>query len=313
MKFGSYLLSVLLHASLLVLVLLWPETKPIQLDQVMYQVSLVEGAPGGESLPSPVLGPKDAAPPSKMENKPLPSMAAQEATTVNEPSPTEIPADSKPEPKPLVENKPLPVEAPKETPKEKPKETPETTPEPIKGKEEPKKPEPKKEEPKPEPKTEAPKETKKDDKAAGQSPEDALKELAKAKGATNQRAQSSVAGALAEMKKQVKRQKGGGGGEGDGPGGGGLDDVYRGMVYMAIYPNWVGTSDDRTPLTAVVNVKLDKQGKILTFTLKESSGNARFDNSVLTAVNRTKVLPPPPTPAQQDLDLGFDSRQFGGQ
>ncbi len=85
------------------------------------------------------------------------------------------------------------------------------------------------------------------------------------------------------------------------------------MVYMAIYPNWVGTNDDRTPLTAVVNVKLDKQGKILTFTLKESSGNARFDNSVLTAVNRTKVLPPPPTPAQQDLDLGFDSRQFGGQ
>ena len=56
MRSLSFIFSVLLHVGALAFVLYVPVRPPVDLTRPVYQVSLVMGAPGGENLPSPVLG-----------------------------------------------------------------------------------------------------------------------------------------------------------------------------------------------------------------------------------------------------------------
>ena len=56
MRIESIIFSLLLHGGVLALMLFWPGKAPVDLQRQSYQVSLVMGAPGGEELPSPVLG-----------------------------------------------------------------------------------------------------------------------------------------------------------------------------------------------------------------------------------------------------------------
>ncbi len=315
MQFGTYLASILMHISVVLIALLIPSAPPIKLDKVVYQVSLVEGAPGGQLLPSPVLGHQGVESGVKKEVKQLESLPAKAQPLVE--NKVDIPAkqlETKPEPK--LEAKPKPSSVPVEAKKPEPKpETKKPEPKPTP------KPEPKKKEPvantaKPTvKKKEEPK--KKAEVKPKVSPQDAIKAaLADAKKQAKKEdfsRQSALAGALAEFKKDSsKGTGGGGGGEGDGPGGGGINDVYAGLVMMAIRANWSMPTFSRENLVAVVRIKLDKSGKILDSDIEKSSGRADFDASAVNAVIRTKNLPEPPTKEQQDLLLNFNSLELMG-
>ena len=260
--FGSYFFSILLHLALALLIFLWPSSPPVRLDQPMMQISVNMGAPGGNRMASPVLGP---------QGKPMPTKAAPQ------PAPAEQAASAVPVAR---EDTVQPKAEPKKESQPKPK-------------------------PKPEPK---PDEVALAQKKQPKKPKDEEEEEPKEKGG-----KSSVAGALADFQKSAGGAGGGGGGEGDGPGGGGIYDVYMGQVILAVRPNWSMPTYSRANLSVQVNVKLDPNGKVLSCTVARSSGRAEVDASAVNAVIRTKVLPAPPTPDQQELPLTFNTQEMMGR
>lgn len=319
MRLASYVLSFCLHAAIFLLVWFWPSHPPIKLDTPPVMISLVEGAPGGNRTPSPILGhmgqPGDG-PLAPTPPAPKAEVAAPERVEIKEPSPLppqprqDATAVKKPEPKP--EPKPQPKPQPKPEPKEEAK--------PVAAKKEDKpKEEPKKEAPKDQKKPEPTKaEAKKDAKPAAADPVAAA--LQQARKATS-RAESGDKGnaveqALAQAQRRAGGNRGGGGGEGDGPGGGGLGDVYMGQVMLAVRPNWGFASPGRVNLRCVVSTKVDAQGKVLHTAVTQSSGNSRFDASAVNAIIRTSQsgqFPPPPSAEYGDLDLVFTLDELMGR
>ncbi len=327
MRAGSFLASLLLHSMLVLLVLMWPSTPPVDLSQAV-KISLVEGAPGGEMMPSPVLG-KTGSPEgtrrsesSRPEAQPIAPLPASEPIPIPK-APENIPADVTPEPPKAVAEIPRPESVPTPVPPPPPEE-----PKKVAEKKVEKAPEP---QPQAKPETPAkteqakPKPEAQPKKTAEVSREDALKAaLADAKknakpdpkSTPESRRQAAMASAMAELRRQSRKQGtgGGGGGEGDGPGGGGIYDVYTGLVIMAIQPHWsMTTFSSRQNFAVTVRIKLDRQGNVMDCYVEKASGNAAFDASAVNAINRARTLPPPPTPAQQDLIITFNSQDMMGR
>ena len=324
--FGSYFFSILLHLALALLIFLWPSSPPVRLDQPMMQISVNMGAPGGNRMASPVLGPQGKPMPTKAAPQPAPAEQAASAVPVAREDTVQPKAEpkkeSQPKPKPKPEPKPDEValaqkkqpkkpkdeEEPKEKPKEKPKDD---------GKKDKKEASEnaKKTDDKAKPAKESDK--KKDgvdpSKALADALNDAKKKAGTSRGTKEKGGKSSVAGALADFQKSAGGAGGGGGGEGDGPGGGGIYDVYMGQVILAVRPNWSMPTYSRANLSVQVNVKLDPNGKVLSCTVARSSGRAEVDASAVNAVIRTKVLPAPPTPDQQELLLTFNTKEMMGR
>lgn len=319
MSLASLIISLCIHAAVFLLIWFWPGPAPFKLDSPPIMISLVEGAPGGNMAPSPILGPMGEA--AEGESAPTPP-APQAETAVREreeiipikkgdipPKLQEAPAElpKKPEALPVPEPKPDPPEAKPEPPKEIPKAAEVKKPEPPK--EQPKKPEPKKPEPKkPEPKKPAPKKPEPKKSA----PDPVAAALQKARQATSRTASgdkgNAVEQALAQARKNAGGNRGGGAGQGGGPGGGGLGDVYVGQVMVAVRPNWGFTAGGRRSLTCVVRVNVDMQGNVLDTKVTQSSGNAQYDASAVNAIIRTSRagdFPPPPNPEYTNLDLVF--------
>lgn len=315
MSLASFVLSITLHVALVLGIIFWPSPPPIKLDSMPVQISLVDGAMGGNRAPSPVLGPQGKtaekiAPPEVAPQRPdaaPPAPAAQE-TPIAKPQQDMQKPEPKPQPKPepVPEATPIAEKKKPDVKKEEPKEEAK--------KEEPKKPEPKKPEVKPEVKKEDP-------KPAAKPATDPIKDaLAKAKAAASREPSpqqgSAVTRALAEAKRKAGGVGGGGGGEGDGPGGGGIGDVYIGQVMMAVRPNWGFPSSSRQNLTCTVRVQVDAQGKILRAELEQSSGNSLFDTSTVNAIRKTGAdgqFPVPPSPQYYDLILAFNLNEMAGR
>ena len=339
MSFLSLLISICLHISVVVLILFWPSSPPIKLEPNAVQISLMEGAPGGNKAPSPVLGPQ-GAPSQDPPDASLPAPKAdvsgppeEQVTPIAEPKQEPRGEEQKPKPKPEAPKEP--VEKPKEEPKPKPepkeKPKPEEKPVPKKPEEkkEPKKPEQKKPEEKKDPKKpDKPKQDqkkpdqkkpdqKKPEKKQGSpegkdSIEEALRKARKRAGSNENSAQSGNATerALAEARRRAGGHNGGGGGEGSGVGGGGLLDVYMGQVMMAVRRNWVYASASRNNMQCAVHVVLDADGNLQGDPqITQSSGNNQFDASAVNAIVRTaknKQFPPPPGNEYRELDLVFN-------
>jgi TonB family protein len=315
MQLGSYCASVLLHSMLVLMVLLWPVKPRLDLSQAV-QISLVDGAPGGELRQSPVLGHQgDLSAPPKAEPKPAPE--APPPQIAPEAMPQEVRARVESEPLKTPVELPRPESAPQPAP---PPPPPPDTATPISERkvEQPPQPQPKPEaKPETAPKPEPPKpaETKKTPEV---SRDDAIRAaLADAQrqalGPSQSARQDAVARALNEAARQSRRGTGGGGGEGEGPGGGGLKNVYIGLVILAVRPNWSYSNFTlRENIVVTVRIKLDPAGNVLDCYVERSSGNPAFDTSAVNAIIRTKVLPPPPTAEEQDLSIGFNSQEFGG-
>ncbi|MEG2172041.1 MAG: cell envelope integrity protein TolA [Desulfovibrionaceae bacterium] len=330
MRLASYVLSITLHVGLILAILFWPGPPPIKLNPQAVQISLVDGAMGGNRAPSPVLGPQGTkgekiAPsmpaPQKAEAAP-PAPTAQE-TPIAQPKQDVQKPQTQPKSKPKPEPEPEPEKATPIAQKKKPDVKPEPKTEPKPEAPKPKKEDAKKAETKPDAKKEdakpAPK--KEETKNAQKSSADAVKEaLAKAKAASSREASpqrgSAVERALAEAKRKAGGVGGGGGGEGDGPGGGGIGDVYIGQVMMAVRPNWGFASASRQNLTCSVRVQVDAQGKVQRAELEQSSGNSLFDTSAVNAVKKTGTegqFPPPPGPQYYDLILSFNLNELAGR
>lgn len=322
MRLAPYVISLCLHAAVFLMILFWPESPPVRLDTPPILISLVEGAPGGNRTPSPILGhmgeqsdgplaPSPPAPQSEIaapareaprEPMPLPRQVAENETQ-RKPEPRAIPVEKKETPPAAPEaRKPEPVKAKDQPVKETPKKEPQK-------KEPPAKTQPRKEPPK---KTPPKKTTPKADPVA-----EALKQARKASSRVNSGDRgNAIEQALAQARKGAGGNRGGGGGEGDGPGGGGLGDVYMGQVMLAVRPNWGFTSGGRMNLVCVVKVQVDMQGQVIRAVISQGSGNAQYDASAVNAVVRTGQageFPAPPSPQYCDLDLVFTLNELMGR
>ncbi|MDD6088806.1 MAG: cell envelope integrity protein TolA [Desulfovibrionaceae bacterium] len=310
MHFGSLLFSAILHIALALTILLWPQRTPtIMLNKPIMQISLNMGAPGGNRLPSPVLGPQGA----KTAPKPTPHPARAEKAPgeaialENKMHQAEVRKQAEVRPKP-VEPKPNPeVGHPKPSESPKPEKTAPTAD---------KKP------------AVSPKQTKAERKdndrksrASGSGKDEvsaALAEAARSSGRGGSRGSkgSSVADALAEFERSSRGSghNGGGGGDGDGEGGGGINDVYAGLVIMAVRPNWNSVPiASRRAFVTKVRITLDPSGKVTDCRIEQGSGRPEYDASCVNAIVRTKVLPPPPTPSLRELVIAFNSLELSGR
>ncbi|MCQ2445236.1 MAG: protein TolA, partial [Mailhella sp.] len=102
MRSTSLILSLMLHFAVLAFILYVPLRPPVDLTRPVYQVSLVMGAPGGEKLPSPVLGARppvtgkqvtstESAPPKTAEPAPAPAQTQPEAPSIPAPETLKTP------------------------------------------------------------------------------------------------------------------------------------------------------------------------------------------------------------------------------
>ena len=307
MHFGSYTTSILLHLALALIIFYWPSSPPVKLDQPMMQISINMGDPGGNRIASPVLGPQGKPSPSKATSQPTPQKEAAQGVP--------IPREdilAKAEPKKEKNTRPQPKEEAVPIP-EKPavrKKEPQKDEEPEEKSKQPEK--------KSKEKSKTPPAKPAETKKPGRDPlKEALAEAAKQSGSrgTKKKGSDPLAGALADFEKSTRSSGagGGGGGEGDGPGGGGIYDVYMGQVILAIRPNWSMPTYSRQNFTVKVRVKVSPSGEILNCTVERGSGRAEVDASAVNAVIRTKMLPPPPTPEQQDMVITFNTQEMGGR
>ena len=320
MPLASYVLSLCLHIGIILIIWLWPASKPLVYPEQPVMISLVDGAPGGNKEPSPILGPMGA----KADGESAPAPAAKKAEVAQQEreetraAPIKAPKDERPmkkeEPK-KPELKPAPKQEvqPKEkaiSPKKK-----DIKEEPKKKDEEKPKPQAKPQEQKQDQKQKTSGKDTKDSENKGAEDKDAIasalnqaRRKATSRTGSDSGGGSSVEQALAQARKNAGGNRGGGGGEGSGPGGGGLHSVYLGQVMLAVRPNWGYASGSRANLQCTVHITVTAAGQVQTAQIVASSGNAQYDASCGNAIWRTSKagdFPPPPTPMYHELDIVF--------
>ena len=167
------------------------------------------------------------------------------------------------------------------------------------------KPEPPKPVPKPEPKQPDPPkpDVKKPEPPKPEPPKrnPAEEALAKLRAAASRPA--AQPGVVAEALKHALKQSGGGGSTGST--GGSIEEVYGAQIVMAVQPNWSWPPLAQGNLSVTLYLKVDATGRVLDVRVEASSGNPSFDSSAVAAVRRTQTLPPPPTPAHNEIVLSF--------
>lgn len=324
MPLASYVLSLCLHIGIILIIWLWPASKPLVYPEQPVMISLVDGAPGGNKEPSPILGPMGA----KADGESTPAPAAKKAEVAQQEreetraAPIKAPKDERPmkkeEPK-KPELKPAPKQEvqPKEkaiSPKKK-----DIKEEPKKKDEEKPKPQAKPQEQKQDQKQKTSGKDTKDSENKGAEDKDAIasalnqaRRKATSRTGSDSGGGSSVEQALAQARKNAGGNRGGGGGEGSGPGGGGLHSVYLGQVMLAVRPNWGYASGSRANLQCTVHITVTAAGQVQTAQIVASSGNAQYDASCVNAIWRTSKagdFPPPPTPMYHELDIVFTLRR----
>ncbi len=82
---------------------------------------------------------------------------------------------------------------------------------------------------------------------------------------------------------------------------------YYTAVYNKIYNSWVLPGyGSKKQLEAVVNIRIARNGKILSTSFEQRSGSAYFDRSVLRAIKKADPLPPLPVGFNEKyLELGI--------
>lgn len=313
MKIIGLFISLLLHVGLVILALTWSISPPVKisLDMPVYKVDLISLAP----LPAASVVKK--APASKSVAK----LVKPHAVAIPEAKPKVAPKikpetakSPKPKIKPKTKAKPKPQTKKisskkiKTTTKKKPDKKPEKKVEKTVGKKAPvKKKVVKKTLPKKAPK-------KKVEKKPEVSAEDALAadlaslaNLVKKKEKAEQRA---VADDLASLTKSAKATAVTGSADGS-TGASGLVQVYASIVKEAVRKNWrYPVFGQKQNLMARVQIQLKSSGEISSIKLLDSSGNVDFDDSVMTALRDTEVLPKPPGTSIRNIIVNFNLHDF---
>jgi TonB family protein len=283
---------------------------------------LLELGPLGEKPPG--AKPNVFAPPAAPTAPPVPSPPqAESVAKVEPPVAPKVEPKPKPEPKaeplpppkpePAVEAKPAPKPEPKPPPKPEPKPEPKVEAKPAP------KPAPKAEPkpaPKPAPKVAAKPPAKPEPKPATTPSTSTAKSATAGVGSSATTAASSAAKTTsgAEVAKATPPGGGGGGGggiiPGSGPGGGGpAGTVVRSPEFVAYYEallrtirrGWVTQVADPN-LRTTVGFSILPDGRLANIRSIESSGDSRFDLSVLNAVRTAQgQLGPPPSQYRKDF------------
>lgn len=290
MRLTSWLISLLLHVGILCLAVYWPGggTMHVNLDVPVYHVDLVSLAGPKSAKPGPAAkNPK----PAKEPAKPVPAKAA----------PVKVPpkqAVAKPEP-PKPKAKDI-SDKKKTTPEAKPEKQPE-----------------KKAPPKPKPKSKPEKKAPTPEELLAQALKDAQKKAAR----EQKQQRSDLDKELAAITQQVQRDQalreaeravtgsGDGGGEG-GTGAVSFEAVYLKLVEQEIRANWTYPNlATREKPVAVVEIQMDKDGRILDYALIAPSGRPDYDSSVLKAIQRTRELPAPPKAEFRKIRINFNLQE----
>lgn len=87
MPLASYVLSLCLHIGIILIIWLWPASKPLVYPEQPVMISLVDGAPGGNKEPSPILGPMGAKRMAKARRRQLPRRPKSPSRNVRKPEP----------------------------------------------------------------------------------------------------------------------------------------------------------------------------------------------------------------------------------
>lgn len=299
MKIIGLFISFLLHAGLIFLTLSWSVSPPVKisLDMPVYKVDLVSLAP----LP--------AAPSVKKAPSAKPKLSKPGAIAIPESKPKVIP-------KP-VQAKPTPKPKPRPEPKAKkisPKKIKTTRPPKKKAVEKKVEKTVKKETPakqkvekKTPPKKVEPKKPKVSSEEALAADLAALAKIVEKNEKAERRAVASEIAALAKTAKSTAVT----GSEGGTAGASGLVQVYASIVKETVRKNWrypvFGQKDN---LVAKVQIELKSSGEISDIKLLNSSGNVDFDDSVMTALRDTEVLPKPPGTSIRTLIVNFNLHDF---
>ena len=85
--------------------------------------------------------------------------------------------------------------------------------------------------------------------------------------------------------------------------------AYYDQVERAVRENWIPPQDmnfEAASATTVVSLTLLPDGRVLKSYIEETSGDPKFDQSVMRAILKSTPFPPPPIGLkQQRFDLGL--------
>jgi len=282
----------LAHVAVIVGLVRWSrETTNAQTQSIVWLNGGAGDSAGAKRAPppksakasAPPAEPKQTRPEEAEEEKPILTSARSEIQLAT------------PRPTPTSTTTPKPTPAIKGTPKATPKPTPKPAPKP--------KPSPKKiilakASPKPSPKIKpTPDET--DEKAEQADADAEKKKIAKAALAKNDAGDEEK-----PSTKTTTAQAGSGKGTSPGAGGhaggaGGQSEFgwYGSMLHDRFYSEWVPPPTNLTPgakISALVKIRIEKDGRISGFEIIKPSGNAVFDESVATTGKRVTEVDPLP-------------------
>jgi len=75
---------------------------------------------------------------------------------------------------------------------------------------------------------------------------------------------------------------------------GSLFDRYYAKIRKQIWEQWIFPDTGQENLEAIISIKIQRDGTIITQKIEKSSGNSLFDRSVIKALSKASPLPPPP-------------------
>jgi TonB family protein len=78
------------------------------------------------------------------------------------------------------------------------------------------------------------------------------------------------------------------------PGSGGLLADYYNVIYREIKSAWVYTGNVEEDMMTIVLINIDSSGNVRVLGIEKSSGNERFDKSVIRAIHKASPLRKPP-------------------
>ena len=295
----------LAHIALVTGLLRWShETKPARSQSVVW-MSGGAGDGGARPVETPaelLKPPKVATPPPEPElaqtsepeeDRPVLTSAKSD---IQLPTPTPVATATpspKPTPAPVVKATPKP--APKSTPKPTPKQTPKPKPKP---KSTPKKLVVAKASPKPSPKVKPTPAESEEDQEQAEAEEEKMKivkaALEKAKATENDSAPKK---AVAAQGGNGKGTSAGAGGHAGGAGGESQFGWYGSMLHDRFYSEWVQPNTNLTSgakASALVKIRIDKDGRVSSFEIIRGSGNAVVDESVTAVAKRVTQVDPLP-------------------
>lgn len=124
-----------------------------------------------------------------------------------------------------------------------------------------------------------------------------LSELRKELGSRAEPKAGPAAPSAADAKSAVKTAKGPAG-SGATTGAGSLKaryPAYYSIIHDRVQENWIYPDGfEYKKVSVIVSIKIDRSGKLLELLLEESSGNKRFDDSLMNAVQKASPFPPLP-------------------